>query len=149
MSRVSSMLTLTKVNAAASAATTYLYYSIPVPCRFVGFSWGYQTVEANADNTLDFLIAMDQDKDGTFDATGDTLHTNANEVGLLNSAAIGEYLTNYGDAASGGGAAVAVSVTETRVPVGATIRVTCVTAGTGTVPAINFDLHLIPLQPLE
>ena len=134
--------------AAASAATAYLYFPIPHEITktahkafmFKGFAWSYQTAEANTDNTLDFVIAQDQDDDGTFDATGDTLHTNANAVGLLDSAAIGKTVTNKGDAASGGAAATAVTPTETRVDRGNTIRVAVTTAGTGTIPAINFSI---------
>lgn len=146
MSRRSAIVTVEKQAAAAAAGTANLYYSVPVPIRFLGFSWGYQAAEAGTDNTLDFVITADTGGDGGF-AT--TLHTNANACGLLDSAAVGEMLTNFGDAAIAGGAAVAVDVTETRVAAGATIRVALTTAGTGTIPAINFAIHYIPLQPLD
>lgn len=134
--------------AAASAGTQYAYFPLPVPFRFEGFAWSYDTAEANADNTLDFVIAQDAaDDDGTFDGTGDTLHTNANAVGLLNTSAIGVTNTNKGDAASGGGAATAVTPTAARCDAG-TIRVAITTAGTGTIPAINFSIIGKFLQPL-
>jgi len=149
MSRDASLATLRASTAAASAGTLYLYYAIPVPFRFEGFSWGYQTAEANTDNTLDFVISRDQDKDGTFDATGDAMFTNGNANGLLDSMALGRMRTNFGNAASGGATGIAVTPTVTRVDAGETIRVTVVTAGTGTVPAINFDIHGHWLRPLE
>lgn len=135
--------------AAAAAGTTYLYFPVPAEFStsahkafiFKGFAWGYQTAEANADNTLDFVIAKDEaDDDGTFDGTGDTLFTNANAVGLLDSQAVGRFETNMGNAASGGGAAVAATVTENRVAADGVIRVAVTTAGTGTIPAINFAI---------
>ena|SRR3990167_6332486 len=144
MSRESDMAVMLASQAAASAATTYLYYPVPVPFRFEGYAWSYQTVEANADNTLDFVIEYDSANDGTF-ATA--LHTNANACGLLNSSAIGEWNVNFGNAASGGGAAVAAVPTAARVTAGS-IRVTVVTAGTGTVPGINFAIMGKWLQPL-
>ena len=134
--------------AAASATTAYVY--VPVPDNatnsttlgashsaflFEGFVWGYETTEANSDNTIDFVITYDSAEDGTF-AT--TLHTNANAIGLLDTAAVGEFVTNFGDAAIAGGAAVAVTPTRARVPAGQTIRVAITTAGTSTVPAIMF-----------
>ncbi len=135
--------------AAASAGTTYLYFPVAADMTtsphkafvFKGFMWGYQTAEANTDNTLDFVIARDiTDADGTFDGASDTLHTNANACGLLDSVALGRFVTNKGNAVMAGGAAVAVTPTETRVAAGDVIRVAVTTAGTGTVPAINFAI---------
>lgn len=139
---------MSKQRAAASAGTLYMYYSVPVPFMFEGFAWGYQTAEANTDNTLDFVIERDQDKDGTFDATGDAIFTNGNANGLLDTTALGKMVTNMGNAASGGATAIAVTPTRTRIAAGETIRVTLVTAGTGTIPAINFDIIGKYLQPL-
>ena len=144
MSRESGFDVMLASQAAASAATTYLYYPVPVPFRFEGFTWSYQTAEANTDNTLDFVIESDSAGDGTF-ATA--LFTNGNANGLLNSSAIGEWNTNFANAASGGGAAVAAVPTAARVVAGS-IRVTIVTAGTGTIPGINFGIIGKWLQPL-
>lgn len=132
---------------AASAATANLYLPIVDDTNsgvshkaflFVGYFWGYNTVEANADNTLDFVITSDSALDGTF-AT--TVHTNANAFGLLDSAAIGAYETDTGNAAIAAGAAVAVSPTQLRIPAGQTVRVALTTAGTGTVPAVTFGIY--------
>ena len=134
--------------AAASAGTVYLYFPLPAPFMFEGYSWSYQTAEANTDNTLDFVIACDvTDADGTFDGASDTLFANANANGLLNTSAIGVSNVNKGNAAIAGGAAVAAVPTRARVATG-TIRVSVVTAGTGTVPGINFALIGKFLQPL-
>lgn len=141
MSRDAAYITLRGQTAAASAGTTYIYLPIPARFLFEGFSWGYQTAEANTDNTLDFVIARDQDKDGTFDATGDAIHTNANAVGLLDTAALGRMVTNKGDAAAPGGAAVAVTPTSVVIGQDETIRIAVTTAGTGTIPAINFSVY--------
>lgn len=147
MSRTAGFDVLMGEVAAASAGTQYIYLPIVAPFMFEGFVWGYRTAEANADNTLDFVIAQDAaNDDGTFDGTGDTLHTNANAVGLLNSAAVGVMLYNYGDAASGGGAAVAVTPTKARLDAG-TVRIAVTTAGTGTIPAIQFGIVGHWLQP--
>ena len=145
MSRDSDIVVLSAQSPAASAATTYVYFPVPAVFRWVGFGWSYQTAEANTDNTLDFVLAADSEFDGTFDGT--TLHTNANAFGLLDSAAIGETMINYGDAASGGGAAVAVTPTEARLAQGATIRAALTTAGSSTVPAINFHVFGYFLAP--
>jgi len=146
MARDADLTVLMGQTAAAAAGALNLYYPMIVPFRFMGFCWGYQTAEANADNTIDFVIASDGDFDGTFD--NPTLHTNANTCGLLDSAAIGEILVNMGDAAGAAGAAVAVTPTQARVVAGGTIRAVLTTAGTGTVPAINFGIIGYWLQPL-
>lgn len=145
MSRDANVTTYGGQSAAATAGTVYQYYPVPVVFEFEGFSWCYTTTEANADNTFDFVIEYDSAGDGTF-ATA--LHTNANAVGLLDSAAVGQFLTNKGNAAAGGGAAVAVTPTKARIPAGASIRVTVIRAGTGTIPAINFAVHGHTLTPL-
>lgn len=145
MSRDAEVVTLIGQIPAAGAATTNIYFPVPVAFRFEGYSWGYQAAEANADNTMDFVITSDS----AFDASwATTLHTNANANGLLDSAGVGEFITNFGNAAIAGGAAVAAVPTAARVPAGATIRVAITTAGTGTVPAINFAIHGKTLQPL-
>lgn len=131
--------------AAASAGTLNLYFPMPVPFRFEGFAWGYQTAEANTDNTMDFVITSDSGLDAGW-AT--TLFTNVNTNGLLDSMGVGVIETNTGNAAIAGGAAVAVTPTAARVAAGATIRVAITTAGTGTVPAINFHIIGKFLQPL-
>ena len=135
--RNSDFVTLSGSIAAASATTAYVYYPVPAKFKFVGFAWSYQTAEANTDNTLDFIITADSAFDGSW-AT--TLHTNANAVGLLDSAAIGETMVNFGDAAIAAGAAVAVTPTTADIAALATIRAALTTAGTGTVPAVNFHI---------
>ena len=140
MSRDADFTVLRSRIAAASAATVNMFYGLPARFKFVGFEWNYETTEANADNTIDFVITRDQDKDGTHDATGDTIHTNANTCGLLDSAAVGQFRFNRGNAASAAGAAVAVTPTAVDIDDGETIRVAMTTAGTGTVPAINFNI---------
>lgn len=146
MSRDANVFTQGGQIAAASAGTAYVYVPIPVAIDFEGFSWNYNTAEANTDNTLDFIITADTAGDGTW-AT--TLHTNANPFGLLDTTAVGVSKTNYGDAAVSGQTAVAVSPTVTRVAAGATIRVALTTAGTSTIPAINFFVHGHTLTPLR
>ena len=148
MSRSSDIVFLWDTNAAASAATGNIYLPLvggdtanpsgsPQAFIFEGFAWLYLAAEANTDNTLDFVITHDGG-DGTF---GTTVHTNANAVGLLDSAAVGEVQINRGDAASGGAAAAAVTPTQLRIPVDRTIRVAVTTAGTGTIPAIKFGVY--------
>ena len=144
MSRDSDISVLSGQIAAASATTAYVYFPIVAPFRFVGYAWSYQTAEANTDNTLDFVLTSDS----AFDASwATTLHTNANAFGLLDSAGVGETMVNFGNAASGGAAAVAAAPTEARLAQGATIRAALVTAGTGTVPAINFHVFGYWLSP--
>lgn len=130
--------------AAALAGTTYVWFPMPgkgtltaegpQAAIFIGWSWLYETTEANADNTLDFVI--DYGANTTFTA----LFTNGNACGLLDTGAVLTPFINAGSAASGGGAAVDQTVTQTRVPLGTTatvVRCTFVTAGTGTIPAIQ------------
>lgn len=131
---------MSDVSAGASAGTTYLYFPVVAPFQFEGFAWTYLSTEANADNTFDFVIGRDIDKDGTFNNANDVIHTNANAVGLGDSGGAGQAQINKGDAGSGGGAATAVTPTPVRVTEGETIRVTMVRAGTGTVPAIKFQI---------
>lgn len=145
MSRDAGLVVITKEQAAASAATTYLYYPIPVAFRWEGFSWSYQSAEANTDNTLDFVIEADAASAGSW---GTTLFTNGNPNGLLDTSAVGVERTNYGNAASSGATAIAVTPTVARVA-GTTIRVTVITAGSGTVPAINFSIIGHYLQPVS
>ena len=142
--------------AAASAATDTQY--LPVsdyvgtsvlaePARAFlasGFSWMYESTEANADNTIDFVI--DYTTDGS---TYTTIHTNANTVGLLDTSAILTMNTMIGDAAIAAAAGVAIvrlsgsasaALPNVRVPGEAVIRYRMTTAGTGTIPAIQFVL---------
>lgn len=119
---------------AAAAGTVTLWHIVPQTFIFTGFSWMYETTEANADNTFDFTI------DSGTSATFTALHTNANAVGLLDSSAVLTPNTDKGNAAAGGGAAVAVTPTSARVAAGQVLRVVMVTAGTGTVPLIHLDV---------
>lgn len=141
-------IVLSDKTAAASAGTLYLYFGVPVPFMFEGFGWAYGTAEANTDNSLDFVISRDQDKDGTFDAASDAIFTNVNPNGLLDTSALGKINVNKGNAGSSGAAATAVTPTRTRIDAGETIRVTVVTAGTGTIPSIKFEIYGKTLQPL-
>lgn len=129
--------------AAASAGTTTTYFNVgPNAFLVKGFSWMYESTEANADNTLDFTIAY------TVDGTNfTTVYANGNANGLLNTAAPLVPVTNYGDAASGGAAAIDLSAkfdptyyTTNRIPAAAVLRVVTVTAGTGTIPAYQFNV---------
>lgn len=123
------------VAAASAAAAAARYFPVDQPFLFTDYSWMYATTEANADNTLDFVA------DYTVDGTNFiSLQTNANAVGLLNTSAPLVTNINAGNAASGGGAAVVAAPTVVRVPAGAVIRVILTTAGTGTIPAIQFNV---------
>jgi hypothetical protein len=132
--------------AAASAGTVAAFIPMPVPFWWEGWCWGYRTTEANADNTLDWALGSDGDDDGTYDNA--VLYTNGNPNGLLDSTAVGRFEYNTGDAASGGGAAIAITPTAQRI--GAfTVRANLITAGTGTVPAIMFGIIGKYLQPFR
>ena len=120
---------------AATAGAQSRYFAVTQTFYFQGFCWFYESTEANSDNTLDFVI--DYTTDGT---NFTTLHTNANAVGFLDTGAPLVVFENMGNAGSAGGAAVAVTPTGARVPAGATLRVTCTTAGTGTIKAMQFDV---------
>jgi hypothetical protein len=123
--------------AAASAGTVYGYAPTgDRRFRFMGFGWSYASAEANTDNTLDFVIAYGNDG-STFTA----LHTNANPVGLLDTAAPLVPNVNIGDAASSGGAGVAVTPTQAVIAANQMLRFTIVRAGTGTIPAIDFWVY--------
>lgn len=123
--------------AAASAGTTTQWMPVlgEQAWLFVGWSWLYETTEANADNTLDFTL--DYGTNTTFTA----LFANGNANGLLDSGAILTPLHNKGNAASGAGAAIAVTPTVARVAFDNLIRCVLVTAGTGTVPAIQMAVE--------
>lgn len=134
MARDNVIRTIIATKAAASAGTGTTYHPVGSrPFLFQGFAWLYETTEANADNTLDFVIDYTTDGGGAYTE----LFTNANAVGLADTSAVLTLNSNKGNAASGGGAAVAVTPTEARVPANAVIRVRLVTAGTGTVPAVQ------------
>ena len=121
--------------AAATAATSTQYKTVEQTFLFTDYQWMYETTEANADNTLDWVV------DYTVDGTNFiSLVTNANAVGLLNTSAPLVGNINSGNAASAGVAGVVAAPTVVRVPAGAVIRVALTTAGTGTVPAIQFDV---------
>ena len=126
---------------AASAATVVEFFPIPDQdehnaflCQ--GFFWLYETTEANADNTVDFT--------STFGAagTGTNIFVNANANGLLDTGAPSTVFTNRRDAASGGAAAAAAAnPANVRVPAGNAIQITIVTAGTGTIPAVQVGIY--------
>lgn len=120
--------------AAAAAGTTTLYKIVPQTFMFTGWSWAYETTEANADNTFDFDISFG------VSASFTALFTNGNPNGLLDTGAVLTPFTNMGNAVAGGGAAIAVTPTVARVAAGNVIRATMVTAGTGTVPLIHLDV---------
>lgn len=111
-----------------------------------GFSWMYETTEANADNTIDFVI--DYTTDST---TFVTIHTNANTCGLADTGTVLTPFTMMGDAAIAAATAVAVTrlngtgataaLPNIRVPGEAVIRFAMTTAGTGTIPAIQMVLY--------
>lgn len=139
MARDNNIATLTARAAAASAGTTTVY--VPTgsrPLLFNGFNWLYESSEANTDNTFDWAIAYATD--GT---TFTTLYANGNANGLLDSSAVLVQNVNKGDAASGGGAAIAVTPTQARIPANAVVRFTLVTAGTGTIPAVQLTADCI------
>lgn len=123
--------------AAASAGTTTQW--LPVlgeqAWLFVGWSWLYETTEANADNTLDFTLDF-----GT-SASFTALFANGNANGLLDTSAVLTPNHNKGNPGSGGGAAIAVTPTVARVPFDNMVRCVLVTAGTGTVPAIQMAIE--------
>jgi len=121
--------------AAASAATDTQYKVVEQTFLFTDFQWMYETTEANADNTLDFVL------DYTTDGTNFTaLYTNANPMGLLNTGAPLVGFTDYADAASSGATGVAVTPTVARIPANAIIRCRLTTAGTGTIPAVQMNV---------
>lgn len=97
-----------------------------------GWCWLYESTEANADNTVDFVI------DYGVSATFTALFTNGNANGLLDTGAILTPFTNMGNAAGAGQTAIAVTPTVTRLATGQVVRHTPTTAGTGTVPATQF-----------
>ena len=119
--------------AAAAAATSTTYQPVgerPFICK--SFEWFYESTEANADNTLDWAITYTVD--GT---TFVVVLTNANAVGLLNTASPLVSQKDMGDAVASGGAAVAKTAPSVRIPANAIVRFVIVTAGTGTIPAVQ------------
>lgn len=125
--------------AAASAATVNKWKPIPQyrastngAYQWRGFFWLYETTEANADNTLKLAVA--QGVSATFT---DIQALGTNAMGLLDTGAILTPFTNINGAASGGAAGAAVTPTVTRVAVAQALRHQGVTAGTGTVPALQ------------
>ena len=135
MARFNSKKVFTFRAAAASAATDTQYKTVEQTFLFTDFQWMYETTEANADNTLDFVL------DYTVDGTNFTaLYTNANPMGLLNTGAPLVGFTDYADAASSGTTGVAVVPTVVRIPANAVLRSRLTTAGTGTVPAIQMSV---------
>lgn len=135
MARFNSKKTFNFRAAAASAATATSYLPVAQTFLFTDFQWMYESTEANADNTLDFVL------DYTTDGTNYTaLYTNANPMGLLNTGAPLVGFTNYADAASSGATGVVVTPTVVRVPANAIIRCRLTTAGTGTIPAVQMNV---------
>lgn len=121
--------------AAAAAATDTQYKTVTGTFIFTGFEWMYESTEANADNTLDFVL------DYTTDGTNYTaLYTNANPMGLLNTGAPLVGFRDTADAASSGAAGTSVTPTVVRVPANAVLRCRLTTAGTGTIPAVQMDI---------
>ncbi len=135
MSRLNNRITYDFRAAAASAGTATSYRAVNQAFYFTDFSWFYESTEANADNTLDFVI--DYTEDGT---NYTALYTNGNAMGLGDTGAALNLNENIADAASGGATGVSVTPTVVRVPKGAVLRCRLTTAGTGTVPAIQFDV---------
>lgn len=125
--------------AAAAAATVNKWKPIQAyrastngAYQWRGFFWLYETTEANADNTLKLAVA--QGVSATFT---DIQALGTNAMGLLDTGAILTPFTNISGAASGGAAGAAVTPTVTRVAVAQSLRHQTVTAGTGTVPALQ------------
>lgn len=131
--------------AAASAGSASVWLIVHQTFLWQGWSWLYESTEANADNTLDFVISFG------VSATFTNLFANGNANGLLDTSAILTPNTKMGNAASGGATAIAVTVVnygvtptaaqaaETRVAAGNTLRTVSTTAGTGTVPGLSID----------
>lgn len=110
-----------KAAATAGTATTYKP-SGSRPFIVKGVEWFYESTEANADNTFDFAVEY------TTDGTNFTdIRTNGAALGLLDTAAVLDV-------------AVHGSELSVRIPANAVIRFTMVSAGTGTIPAINLCL---------
>jgi hypothetical protein len=129
--------------AAAAAGTVNKWRGVPAyrggavgGYQWRGFYWLYETAEANVDNTLKLEVA--QGVSATFTAI-QALGTNA--MGLLDTGAILTPFTNINGAASGGAAGAAVTPTVTRVAVATSIRHQAVTAGTGTLPALQIGSY--------
>lgn len=122
--------------AAAAAGTVSKYRTLDKKFRFKGWTWMYESTEANADNKVDFVI--DYTTDGT---NFTTLYSNGNPQGLLNTSAPLVGNINTGSGVTDGGAGVVQTPTEAEVAAGAVLRVTVVTAGTGTIPAIQVDVN--------
>lgn len=102
---------------------------------FTGWDWFYESAEDDTDNTVDFAIAYTTDGSTFVD-----LFVNADPIGLLDTCdpLVGQVDT--GDPATSGGAAIAVTPTEARIPPHAVIRIEIVTAGSGgegNIPAIQ------------
>lgn len=136
MARFNNITPIVGAKAAAAAGTGTVYVPTGTrPFLVRDFSWLYETTEANADNTLDF--AIDYATDGS---TWVSIFANVNPNGLLDSGAPLLPQVNEGNAAASGGAAVAATAPTTRIPANAVVRFTLVTAGTGTIPAIQMTL---------
>lgn len=124
--------------ASAGAVTSYLATAQrPFMCH--GYSWFYESAEANVDNELYFNIAYSTDGTNFTDVID---VANATAPGLLNTSAPLVVNDRRGNAASEGAAAAAVDTDfgPVRIPAGAVIRFTLTTEGTGTIPACNVQL---------
>lgn len=128
--------------AAASAGTVTKYDLIDRAVNIKSIMWTYESTETNADNTVDYKL--DYTTDGT---NFTTVFDNINPNGLLETAAPLVNNVNKGNAASSGVAGADLTTTfqaestvgsTYRVPAGATLRFAVVTAGTGTVKAMDF-----------
>lgn len=148
MSRDSDYTSLNFSFAAATQGTVSKYRSISVPFLFEGWDFMYETTEANADNTVTVAIAF------TIDGSNFTTlkAVNSNTAGLGDSGAALLPFRNPSNPASAGVAwGAESSPTDVRVPVTsatyataiapATVRVTLITAGTGTIPAIQVNVY--------
>lgn len=138
MSRDSQYAPIRFRQAAAAAGTVTSYYSVPTVFLAEGWTFMYETAEPNTDNTV--TVALSYTVDGTNFTTIKAVNTNT--AGLLDSAAplvVVRNPTNPGSAAATWGAAA--DMTDVRVPEKATIRCVVITAGTGTVPAIEIQLY--------
>lgn len=141
MARDNDIAVLSARAAAAAAGTVNVF--IPVgsrPLLFNGFNWMYETAEANTDNTLNFKIEFTTD--GTAFTTMQAVGANA--MGLLDTGAPDvEFVNRISAAAGGNAAAAAAAPAQVRVPANAVIRTQIVTAGTGTIPAIQVSADCV------
>lgn len=123
--------------AAATAGTVQVYVmNGPTKFRFEGYSWMYESTEANADNTFDWVVAYTTDG-----SAFTTIVSNGNPIGLADTGVALLTYRNRKDPGAGGGAALASATpAAVEVPANAVLRFTLVTAGTGTIPAVQLQV---------